>query len=89
MTISFINSNDGNKSSDRRVHTFGDDQSLQLPFFCRSLHNPRLDRMGTNQPEYQDRFRLSYPVSAVLGLSVHLWVLKQKELIDPYKSNAL
>ncbi len=58
--------------------TLGNDQSFKLLLLSSLLHDLRLNSMGCNNPEYQNRLHLAYPMRSILSLSIHLRILKNK-----------
>jgi hypothetical protein len=56
--------------------TFSDDERFEFSLLCRTLHNLRLYRMGTDQPENKYRLLLADTMRPILGLCVHLRILR-------------
>ena len=54
-----------------RQRTLGNHQRLQFSLLRRTLHNPRLDRVGRHQPKHE----LTDSLRPVLRLDIHLRIL--------------
>lgn len=57
------------------VHTFVNDHLFKFPLGGCSLDNFLINSVCSHKTIYNNWFRLTNPVTAILSLQVHLWIL--------------